>query len=209
MSYTLRRVDTRGVELCDGHRSRFVPPGSPPDGAAAQAFDTFARDAAPGVYALAWDGAALRVTGRPGSVLADGMPVRVRISPLAGRTGAISKPAPPGPYAGVRAAGVLTLLTAADGGELYEACVAALAGWDGARFVLAPADRPRVASVAEAALARALPHVVAPLDAAGAMPLIALNAVFGPCRLDLPGRAPFPKRALAALREVFVAATAR
>ncbi len=211
MSYTLLRVVDGGVVLRDGHRARFVPPGAPPaaDSDAALAFDAFARRAAPGVYALAWDGHVLHVTQHPGSSLADGMPVRVRTSPLAGGTGPIPKPAPPGPYADVRAADVLTLLTSADGTELYEACRAALVGWDGARFVLAPPDRPRVASVSEAALAHALPHAVAPLRAADDAPLIAINAVIGACRIAVPGRAPWPEEALRALREVLGAATVR
>ena len=205
MRYTTLRVTEAGVVLHQGHARRLAPEG----GAALLAFRDFAAAAAPGVYALRWDGERLEVQARPGSRLFDGMPVRFLPSPLAVAAGAIAKPAPPGPYAVVRADGVATLLGSPDGGEIWESCAAAVVSCDATgRLVLVPDDRPRVASVAEAALAAALPHVRAPILAGGAAPLLLVNAVKGACRVAAPGRAPFPD-AIAAAVDAALAATAR
>ncbi|HEY3356335.1 MAG TPA: hypothetical protein VGQ83_23990 [Polyangia bacterium] len=205
MRYTTLRVTAAGVVFYDGHVARLAPEGE----AALAAFAAFARQAAPGVHAVTVDGAALRAEPRPASRLVDGMPVRACVSPFAARRGRFPKPASPSPYDGVRTPGVLTLLTAADGGEIYEGCVAAVVGWDGARYVCAPADRPAVASVAEAALRATCSFVEEPLRADGVLPLLALNAVKGPCRLATPGRGRFPDAAVARLEALLEEQTRR
>jgi hypothetical protein len=186
--YTTLRVVDGGVVLLEGHARRLAPRGGP----VLDRFLAFARSAAPGVYALTARGESLSVGGRSGSSLFDGIPWRLAVSPVAGAAGALAKPAPPGPYASVRAPGMATLLTSPDGGEIWEACVAAVVGWDGERLVLAPADRPRVASTAEQAIASGLPVTRAPILSRGAMPLLLVNAVKGACALEARGRHPFP-----------------
>jgi hypothetical protein len=202
--YTSLLVTEAGVVLYEAHARRLAPDG----GAARLRFDGFAATAAPGAYALLDDGARLDVRPRPGTALRDGMPTRVLPSPLAGSGGAIPKPPPPGPYAALRAPGIATLLASRDGAELWEACVAAVVSWDGARLVLVPEDRPRVASVAEAAVRAGFPHAVAPIAAGGGAPLLLVNALKGTCTVAAPGRAPFPERVRAEL-DGLIAATAR
>ncbi len=204
MRYTTLRVTRVGIVLHDFHARRLAPEGP----GALTAFARFAREAAPGVYALRVSGAALTAEPRAGSALAEGMPVRLAVSPCATGRGPFPKPAPPGPYDAVRQAGVATLLTSADGAEIYESCVAAVLGWDGARFVCVPDGRPRVASVAEAAVRAGLPWVAAPLRVEDAMPLVLLNAVAGPCTVAT-GRPSLPAAALDALRQVMKRSTRR
>jgi hypothetical protein len=195
--YTTLRVTGAGVVLYEGHARRLAPEG----GAARSRFDRFAATASPGVYALLDDGAALEVRPRGGSALADGMPARVVPSPVAGRGGPIAKPAPPSPYDAVRRSGVATLLASPDGGELWESCVAALLAYDGARLVVVPGDRPRVASVAEAAIRATMHCAEAPIDAGGALPLLLVNAVAS-CRPAIAGRDPFPEELARAIADL-------
>ena len=203
MRYTTLRVSEAGVVLHDFHVERLAPEGPQ----ALAAFARFAREAAPGAYSLRVAGGKLRAERRAGTALAPGMPVRFAVSPFAGGRGRFPKPEPPSPYDAVRLPGVATLLTSADGAEIYESCAAAVLGWDGGRFVCAPDDRPRVASVAEAAVRAALPTVRAPLLVAGALPLVLVNALAGACPVDA-GRAEFPRDALDRL-ERLVEASAR
>jgi len=202
--YTTLRVIDEGVILYEAHAARLAPEGGP----ARARFDAFAAGAAPGVFALLDDGERLDVRPRGGSSLVDGMPVRVVTSPVAGLRGPIPKPPPPGPYAAVRAPGVATLLASPDGAELWESCVAAIVGFDGRVLVVVPDDRPRVASLAEAAVRRALPHRVAPILTSEDLPLLLVNAVKGACRVAAPDRRPFPDQLV---REVdaLIVATAR
>ena len=204
-AYTTLRVDAGGVVLLEEHARRLAPLGGP----ALERFHAFARTAAPGVYAIATRGDGLDVTARRGSTLFDGMPWRLAPSPVGRAPGPFPKPAPPGPYAAVRAPGVATLLTSPDGTEIWEACVAAVVGWDGERLVLVPDDRPRVDSTAERAIAARLPVARAPILAAGAMPLLLVNAVKGTCTLAPQGRAPFPPAPLRAIEGVLAARTGR
>jgi hypothetical protein len=197
-------VTDAGVVLYDFHVERLRPEGA----AALAAFARFARDAMPGVYAVTVAGAELRAEPREGSGLADGMPVRLVVSPFAARRGAFAKPGPPSPYDAVRQRGVATLLTSADGSEIYESCVAAVLGWDGTSFVCVPEDRPRVASVAEAAMRAAAPWVRGPLRTGDDLPLILLNAVAGPCEVAA-GRPPLPRSAVALLRGLIDSSTRR
>jgi hypothetical protein len=136
------------------------------------------------------------------------MPVRRLVSPFAARRGAFPKPGPPNAYDAVRLPGVATLLTSSDGSEIFESCVAAVLGWDGARFVCVPEDRPRVASVAEAAVRAALPWVRAPLRVAERLPLVLLNAVAGPCSVRT-GRPPVPADVMQLLKRLLQRSTRR
>jgi len=206
--FTTLSIEPAGVRLLDEHRRRLAPEG--PAGLAA--FERFLAGAAPGIWAVCLDGAALRASARPASGLRPGLPLRFRPSPFAAAAGPFPKPAPPSPYDALRTPGLLTLLTAPDGAEIWEACIAAVIGWDsagGGALVLPPADRPRVASVAEAALCRALPVRRAPLLVEGDGPLAAVNAVAGPCPLDRPGRPPFPAAALATIAAALDASVRR
>jgi hypothetical protein len=204
VSYTTLRVDAAGVVLYEGHAARLAPAGS----GARAAFRRFAATAAPGVYAVRAAADGLLVETLAGSRLADGQPVRFRVSPFAGRPGAFAKPGPPSPYDAVRLPGVATLLTSADGGEIYEGCVAAVLGWDGARLVRVPEDRPRVASLAESAVCSALPWTRAPLPVADALPLVLLNAVAGPCTVET-GRPAVPAEVVARMLRVLEASARR
>ena len=199
--YTLLLSAEDGVVLFDYHRRRLNPDGDP---AVDRAFARFARETPPGVHAV-WvgEGGALRSESRGGSRLFEGMPARFVVSPVAGGSGAAPKPSPPSPYDVVRADGVATLLTSADGTEIYEACVAAVLGWDGERIVCVRADRPRVWSTGEAAVREHLRVTEAPLAADAATPLLLVNAVRGTCAVTLPGRDAFPAGPRADVERLF------
>jgi len=203
--YTLLRVTADGVVLRDLHAQRLAPEGGP----ALAAFARFAADAAPGVYAVRCSGDDIAAEARAGSRLFDGIPVRVARSPFADRAGPFPKPAPPCAYDAVRADGVATLLTSADGAAILETCSSAVLGWDGERFLCVPGDRPRVWSTAEQAVRAHLPFGEAALPAAGAAPLLLVNAVKGPCTVTAPGRAPFPEAAVRDIERLFVRLTGR
>lgn len=162
------------------------------------AFRRFSADALPGVYALRWEPGGLVVETRPASKLRDGIPVRYLPSPFASIRGRFPKPPPPA-YGEVRMPGVATLLTDPTGHEIYEACVATVIAWNGRSWVLSPADRPRVDSVAEAVLREALPVVEAPIPVDSDWPLALINAVVGACFLLCPGRLDMPSSAKAEL----------
>lgn len=187
--YTLLRVTERGVVLLDYHLRRL---GADQPGPSRKALLAFFASVRPGVWAVWVKGGAVRAEARPGSRLAEGMPVRLLPSPLAPGSGLVAKPASPGSYDAVRAEGVATLLTSPDGCEIWEACSAAVLGWDGAHLVVPPLDRPRVWSTAEAAVREHLLAVEAALPAHSPMPLLLLNAVKGTCLPDIPGRGRFP-----------------
>ncbi|MGC4123131.1 MAG: hypothetical protein QM765_52900 [Myxococcales bacterium] len=101
-----------------------------------------------------------------------------------------------------------TLLTSQDGSEIYEACVAAVIGWDGHRVVCVPEEYPRVWSCAEQAIREHLEYRERPLKADSDEPLLLVNAVKGTCELSLPGRAPFPAKARAAIDSLLTSLTA-
>ena len=204
MRYTTLRVTEAGIVLHDFHVERLAPEG--PAGLAA--FARFAREATPGVYGVAVAGGELRAERRTGSSLVEGMPVRFALSPFAAQRGAFPKPGPPSAYDGVRLPGVATLLTSSDGSEIHESCVAAVLGWDGTHFVGVPEDRPRVASVAEAAVRATLPFVRSPLRTDDRLPLVLLNAVAGPCTVGT-GRPPVPAAAVMLLTQVLQRSTRR
>jgi hypothetical protein len=197
--YTTLRVTEAGVVLLAWHRARFAPAAWP-------AFDDFSRAAAPGVYALLARGAALEIEARPGSRLVDGVPTRVLVSPVAGRSGPLDKQPPGSAWDAVRQRGVATLLTDPSGQELYEACVAAVLGWNGRALVAPPADRPRVASTAAAALLAIEPWVEQPLPVAGGPPLLLVNAVALTC---VPAGSAFPADVRARLHAALLATAGR
>lgn len=181
--YTTLLVDDSGVRWAEQHERRFVPGGP----VAVAAFRAFAADVAPGVYAVRWEPGGLVVETRPASRLRDGIPVRYLSSPFASVRGRFPKPPPPA-YREVRMPGVVTLLTDPTGREIYEACVATVIAWNGRNWVVPPADRPRVDSVAEAVLRDALPVVEAPIPVGSDWPLALINAVVGVCFPLSPGR---------------------
>jgi hypothetical protein len=166
---------------------------------AGQPLARFATTATPGIYRATWDGERLGTTRRGPSRLTEGLPCRLLVSPFAGARGRFAKPAPPSPYDTVRLDGVVTLLTDLTSTELYESCVAGLVAWDGQGFVVAPADAPAVASVAERAIIEHLAPRHATLEVASGWPLLLVNAAVGTCAPSLPGRAPFPPEARARL----------
>lgn len=204
MSYTLLRVVEDGVVLFEEHRRRLAPAG----GRIATRFDDFARSATPGIYALRAGAGQLAVERRERSRLFDGMPVRWLVSPFAGRHGLFPKLPSPSEYDACRQACVSTLLTSANGLEIYESCSAAVVGWDGAQLVFAPEDRPRVDSTAERALRARVAFTAAPLLRDARLPLALVNAVAGLCLPVVPEREEFPEDACALVRAA-LAATAR
>lgn len=189
--YTTLRVTEAGVLLYAAHRARL--------GAEAHdAFDHFAATAAPGIYSLSASAGQLDVTPRAASRLSDGIVTRRRPSPLAPGQGPRPKQGSPSPYDEIRVAGVATLLTDAEGVELYESCSAAVLAWDGKTLVAAPDDRSRVASTAEAAILARVPFRRAPLLLEAGWPIVLVNAVILTC---VPEGSTFPRAVRAQLDE--------
>ncbi len=208
VAYTLLHVTEHGIVLREQHLRRLGLDSSGA-GRARDAFSRFAASASPGAWAVWREGDTLRAELRPGTRLRDGMPVRFAPSPISGRPGPIAKPAPPSFYDAVRRPGATTLLTSADGAELYEACSAAVVGWNGERLVCVPPDRPRVGSTAEAAIRERLPVVEAPILASSRMPVLLVNALKGTCTVDAPGREVFPEGPRDEIERLFRALTTR
>jgi hypothetical protein len=196
MRYTTLLKTGRGIRLRDLHLARLVPEG---DWVRA-AFEAFEAAAAPGAWGLRAVDGRLEILPRAGSALADGMPTRLAVSPVAHLRGPLEKPPSPCPWDAVRVPGVATLLTDPAGAEIYESCRAAVLAWDGAAWVAPPADRPRVRSLALEAVRAVLPVREAPLPVASSGPLVLLNAVAGVVLPAIPGRGAPPQEALAALR---------
>lgn len=203
MRCTTLRITEAGVVLLEGHARRMAPEGGP----MRTAFLHQVAQLHPGIHLITLDGERWSTTPRSASWLTEGMPVRHRISPVTHRGSPFPKPPSPGPYDTVRKAGVATLLTSADGAEIYEACVAAVVGWDGSTLVLPPEHCPRVASVSEAAVAEHLGVCRASVASAGTMPLLLINAVKGTCEADA-GREPFPAHVRASMDALFRELTA-
>lgn len=175
--------------LFDAHRRRLGV-------ACAEAFDDFAAGAAPGVYAVRAAGARVEVTPRPGSRLRDGIGLRFLPSPVAHLRGPLAKCPASSLWDAVRAAGVATVLTSADGVFVYEACVAAVLAWDGEQLVAPPDDAPRVDSVTQSFLLARHRHRRAPIRRDAGWPLLLVNAVVGAC---VPEGQRFPEPLRAAL----------
>lgn len=185
-SYTVLRV-TEGyvIPLLERHAARL-------GGSALGALNHFRSLTDPGLYRVTWDGRQLSTLKLPGSRLKEGMPVRLLPSPFIGQQRRFTKPSPPSPYDSVRVDGVATLLTSADGSELYESCSATIVAWDGSSIVLAPEAVPAVASLAEAAIAAHEPITRRPIAAGGDWPLLLVNAAIGSCAPTIAGRVAFP-----------------
>jgi hypothetical protein len=205
VSYTVLRVAPGGVVLYHEHARRLAPAGD----AVLEAFRAFTRAAAPGIYALRAANGRLSIDRREESRLRDGMPVRFAVSPFASRLGCFPKPAPPSPYDAARLSGVCTLLTSIDGAEILEACSAAVVGWDGRRLLFPPADRPRVASTAEAALRARAEFTEAPILSRSGQPMAVVNAAKGLCLIQLPDRDEFPPAGRRAVETALAASVVR
>jgi hypothetical protein len=200
MPYTVLRVTNAGVVLWDYHMRRLE---ADQDSGTREKLLAFGREAAPGVWAVWTDyPRGLRVQPRPGSRLRDGVPVRFLPSPVADQVGQRPKPNSPCPYDRVRVKGVATLLTSPDGREIYEACCAAVVGWDGERIVCVPRDRPRVWSTAEAAIRDHLPVREAALPTSSEVMLL-VNAVKGTCTLAQPYSRAFPIEVRRTIEDLF------
>ncbi len=205
MPYTLLRVTEGGVVLCDYHVRRLELEGN---SVARDAFLRFARDAAPGVWAVWSDARSIRAELRAGSRLRDGMPARFASSPVLDRAGQLAKTCAPNAYDAVRLDGVATLLTSAGGLEVVEACCAAVIGWNGDHIVCPPRDRPRVWSAAEAAVRDHLPTREAAIPAT-CDALLLVNAVKGTCILADPQSRSFPLEVRQRIEELFARLTKR
>lgn len=205
MPYTVLRVTEAGVVLWDYHLRRLeVKPGR----AAYVQLHHFAQHATPGVWAAWSDARDVRVERRPGSRLRDGMPVRFVTSPVADRIGWISKPGSPSCYDRVRLDGWATLLTSPDGREIYEACSAAVVGFDGDRIVCVPHGCPRVWSTAENAIREHLrtrdAAILTTFEA-----ILLVNAVKGTCTLAHPFSRAFPVEVRNEIEDLFARLTRR
>lgn len=205
MSYTLLRLTKDGVVLGGYHLQRL---GLVAGTRAHAAFVKLAHDSAPGVWAVAVEGGEVVAEPRGESRLSEGIATRFAVSPVANLSGAQPKPVPGGAYDAVRSTGVATLLTSANGKQVFEACVAAVVGWDGDRLVCVPDSRPRVWSCADQAIRDHLDPREAPLRVDSREPLLLVNAVKGTCAPGLPGRAPFPAAARASIDELLKSLTA-
>jgi hypothetical protein len=201
MSYTALKVSEQGVVLYEAHRRRL--------GAAWEAaFDAFARTAEVGIYALRGVDGRLEVTRRDRSRLWDGIGVRFLASPVASLRGPQVKAPSPSPWDAVRVPGVATLLTSADGEEVFESCAAAVLAWDGRELVATPETSPRIASLTEPYLLERRPHRRAPLRRNAGWPLVLVNAVVGACLPTLEGPV-FPAEVLGDLRALLTASARR
>ena len=188
-TFTALRVTEAGVVLYDAHRRRLTAT----DDRYGACFDAWAALATPGIYAICARDGALEIEARPASRLFEGIGVRYVPSPFRTSRGAFAKPPPPSPYAGVRVPDLASLLTDEAGEVLYESCAASIFAWDGATLVAVPEETPRVASVAEACIAAALPHRRAPIPLASSWPLVLTNAAAGVCQPSIPGRGALPE----------------
>lgn len=203
MIWTALKVVPAGVVLFDEHLRRLSPAGP----AVLDRFRAFAREASPGAWILRVVGDGLEAESFTSS-MRDEAPTRVCVSPFADRTGAFPKPAKPSAYHSLRTPGVVTLLTSADGEELFETCAATLVSWDGSRLLLVPDDRPRVDATSERFLARTFDVVRRPIRADADQPLVAVNAVKGTCTLATD-RTPFPADVLIAIEEALLSSARR
>lgn len=212
MRYTLLRLTSRGIVLCEYHLRRLRRDEEynrgAIDRAARTALDRLCRDHGPGVWAITiGDDDQARIEARSASSLHDGMPARFAPSPLRGKRGMVPKPPSPSPYDAVRVEDETTLLTSPDGTEIYEACRAAVLAWDGERVVCVPPDRPRVWSTAEAALREHMPVRECPIAVDSPTPILLVNAIKGTCTVDLPTRLPTPDPVRRSIERLFAQLT--
>ncbi len=201
-AYTTLRVNTRGVVLFEAHAERLGP-------LVRSDFEQFAASANEGVYSLRADGSTLSIQPRSGTRLTADADVREAVSPMLEHKGAFAKPAPPSAYDSVRSLGIMTLLTSAEGDEIFESCLASVMAWDGQSLVLVPSNRPRVMSVAERFVARDFPHRRAPIRTDGDWGLLLINAVAAVVPAWLPGRKRFSSELLAQIKAAIEATAIR
>ena len=198
MSYTALVVDGQGVRLLDLHVDRLAAGGVD---------RAWIRSSLAGLLPGAWtvrvvDGE-LECRPREGpGYLDDALPFRTHVSPYLDHVGRFPKPAPPNRYSPLRERGVVTLLTSADGAEVFEASVAMVLAWDGSSLVLPPEDRPRVDSTMERAIACSLPFVRRPIQLDAGWSLLAGNATSGVVGVGRPLIECVPERIVQALRDV-------
>jgi hypothetical protein len=205
MSFTTLRVNENGVLLYSQHEQRFRNAGED----AVRAYRQFAADATQGVYNLFWDGKILLVKERGESTLFDGMPVRFMVSPIANLKNRIDKPMPPSIYSNFVETNISTLLTSADGKEIFESCRASVIAWNGKNIIRVPDDRPAVRSTMERLL-KEMPGVIEePILKDSAYPIALVNAVKCTCTLTIEGRNEFPVEELERIREVYMATAKR
>jgi hypothetical protein len=204
VSYTVLRVVESGVVLLREHEDRFRVAGP----AALGAFQRFASEASPGLYALTWRNGELSVQVRTTTSLFEGIPVRYMVSPLAGGH-SIPKTPPPNPYGVVRQPGVATLLTSADGLEIFESCTAGVVAWEDDSFVVPPEDRPRLVSTTVTAIERALRPRREPICRGDSRALALVNAVSGLVIPVMPERPSFPAAARQRFNSMLEEATGR
>ena len=206
MPYTLMRVKDAGVVLWDYHVRRLE---LDKEGAPLERLRAFGREAAPGVWAISTDHEqGMRVERRGESRLREGMPARFLTSPVANQVGRIAKPNGPSWYDQVRLDEMTTLLTSPDGKEIYEACRAAVVGWDGERIVCVPRDRPRIWSTAEAAIREHLAVREAAIST-DSHAILLVNAVKGTCALAQSHRRGFPAAVRRTIDDLFARLTKR
>jgi hypothetical protein len=205
MSFTTLKVTDKGVLLFALHEERFHNAGKE----AIMAYHRFAAEAAPGIYNLYWDNKKMHIKTRGESRLFDGMPVRFIISPLAHTHHRIEKPPSPSIYSGLIEPGIATLLTSAEGKEIYESCSAAVIAWDGKNILKVPRDRPGVKSTM-LELLNVLPHIKEqPILRASDYPIALINAVKCTCIVSMEGRKPFPDDQLERIRALYLASARR
>jgi hypothetical protein len=205
MSFTTLKVDDNGVLLYVLHEERFRMAGD----AAVAAYRQFAAGAASGNYNLYWDNKNLLIKARGESRLVDGMPVRYRVSPIANLKNRIDKPAPPSIYSDLVESGLSTMLTSADGNEMFESCSAAVIAWNGKNIIRVPDDRPAVRSTMEGLL-KIIPGVIEePILKDSTYPIALVNALKCVCTLAVEGRDAFPVEQLDKIREFYLASSRR
>lgn len=192
LSYTLLRVNMRGVVLWRAHGDRL---GLDAGSDRARELHAELMHRGPGVYAVRADPNGLHVQPRANRTWSVAEPWTCADSPILGRKGLFHKGDVTDLYEPIRcdptrklAAEVLCV----GGGfrEVYESARASVFAWDGACVWAPPASAPRVRSVSEIALRRAFDVRERPLGTDGASgALFLLNAVRGPGRLadfDVP-----------------------
>lgn len=205
MSFTTLKINDNGVLLYSLHEERFRKAGNE----AVQAYRKFATNAVPGVYNLYWDGKHLLVKTREGSSLFDGMPVRYRVSPIANMKNRIDKPMPPSIYTGLVELNISTLLTSADGKEIFESCRASVVAWNGKNIIRVPDDRPAVMSTMEQLLSKVTNVMEEPIVADSDYPIALVNAVKCICTVSMEGRNEFPAEQVRRIQEIYLATARR
>jgi hypothetical protein len=204
-AYTSIWVNARGVVLFEQHCARLARAGIECE----RAFRKFAASAAPGAYSIRADRVGIEVRERPPSALFDGISTRLMISPYIDCIGSYPKPPPPSRYDSVRVRGTATLLTSADGTEIYESCTASVIAWTGERLISPPLDRPAVESTAIAALRAAGMLSASPIKTEATHPLALVNAVAGIRLPAISTRGPFPADIRAQIESQFASTTGR